>query len=142
MPLELKPKHSKRPLVLTDEGVAEIAAVVRYAEAHRHSLAQVLAMVGKRMPPPGNDPQHCVLLPFGYRCVFSIEQQPPGWMRHLSVSVLPAPVGAAPSVEAVAVLLPLFGFTGDGLRGLDHLDANEVTNDGRLVINCLQKVSE
>lgn len=47
-------------------------------------------------------------LPGGFRVTYTLEQQPPGLCRHLSISV-GAP-GRAPSPHAIAALMQEFGF--------------------------------
>lgn len=46
-------------------------------------------------------------IPFGYRAAFSIEQQPTGLVRHLSISV--DTVGKCPHEAAVAMIAEAFG---------------------------------
>jgi hypothetical protein len=53
-------------------------------------------------------PEH-MLISDHYRCAFSVEEQPAGFVRHLSVSV-PKP-GKVPHIPAVQMLAELFGFS-------------------------------
>jgi hypothetical protein len=76
-----------RGLVMNEEVRAAIRRVVSYAEANRVTRARLLAMMELEEAPVGDAAAHCVEVPDGYRCVFSIEEQPVGWCRHLSVSV-------------------------------------------------------
>lgn len=103
-----------RPLLMDDEQKQKIAKVVAYAEAHPYSrpyMQERVALAGlKQDVAPGDDPNFRCEIPFGFKCVFTIEEQPVGWCRHLSVSVdNPTKV---PSIPAVEMLMKEFGFKG------------------------------
>ena len=49
-------------------------------------------------------------IPVGFRAVYSIEEHPIGWCRHLSVSV--STKNRVPSVPAVEMIMHEFGFKG------------------------------
>jgi hypothetical protein len=51
------------------------------------------------------------IIPDGYRVVFSIEEQPIGWCRHLSVSV--DKKGKYPTPQAVELIMQEFGMGND-----------------------------
>lgn len=116
-----------RPLVVNEMSRSEVARVVNFAEHRRYNLHEVFQMLGGRLRPPGDIAGHICVLPVGYRCCFSIEQQPMGWSRHLSVSVLGS--GQCPNEVAVIEISRLFGFrcpwpkgeTGVELERLDML---------------------
>lgn len=97
-----------RPLLIGPGEHAAIAKVVAHAEANRFNLHDLMAILKGTRRPPGDDPAFVCHLPVGFRCVFSIDQQPIGWCRHLSVSVN-AP-GAWPNENAVSFLAHEFGF--------------------------------
>lgn len=99
-----------RPLIIDDTARANIARVVAYADQHRFTLIDIMHLMGHPEKAPGHTPGFVVVVPVGFRCVFTLEQQPPGMMRHLSVSVMEKE--RAPNPVALDVLLPLFGFTG------------------------------
>lgn len=99
-----------RPLVLNEASRADIQRVKRFADLHRVPLGQVLDTVAGKAGPVGNNPAYTCVVPFGYRCCFSIEDQPKGTFRHLSISV--SGDGYAPSTEAAEALALEFGFTG------------------------------
>lgn len=98
-----------RPLIINDSSKAAIREVITYAEANRFSFADLQERVrtGEHV---GDDPRFTCIVPFGFRCCFSIEEQPPplGWCRHLSVSV-PAK-GRIPNTVAMDMLCKEFGF--------------------------------
>jgi hypothetical protein len=97
-----------RVLFLTEQKKAEIQRLIRYAEDHVVLIDHTKRVLEGIAPPVGDDPQHVVHVDLGYRCVFSIEEQPMGLCRHLSVSINRK--GKWPAPEAVNVLLEAFGF--------------------------------
>jgi hypothetical protein len=97
-----------RPLIIDDEILAEAEAIVRYATAHPVTIRKVVRMASKSEPPVGDSKEHVLMVQVGYRCVFSIEEQPVGKCRHLSVSV--PEKGKAPNERAVLEVMKLFGF--------------------------------
>jgi hypothetical protein len=111
-------------LIINDAIKHQIKCVVDYAEANRIGAACLLRIVqGDDHLIPGNQPGHVCVVPFGYRCVFSIEEQINskmkviGWHRHLSVSVpndkSPSSAGKTPTGPAMGLLMMEFGFRGD-----------------------------
>jgi hypothetical protein len=92
-----------RPLVITDATIAEAAKVKAYAIQHRETMKELANRISTNAPGPGNDPQHVLLVPEGYRVVYSIEQQPSGWCQHFSISVNRR--GMSPSPDAVSLIL-------------------------------------
>ena len=96
-------------VVIFDNQVRErIAEVKEYAEAHTYSFDDLLDMKNHQKPPPGNDPGHCMIIPFGVRVVYSIEYQPElGWCHHFSFSV-EAPT-KLPNVPVVVEIMKHFG---------------------------------
>lgn len=97
-----------RPLIIDDTARAEIARVVAHAQAHPLTRRQLADVVELQRAPIGDDPAHVAMIQFGFRCVFSIEDQPRGRMRHLSVSVPEA--GRLPTPAAILMLADAFGF--------------------------------
>lgn len=80
-----------RALIIDDNVRREIARVKANAETHKRSLHDLFAILGGRRQttPPGDDPAFRVLIPFGFKAVYTIEQHPnpQGWCHHLSVSI-------------------------------------------------------
>ncbi|MDX2165711.1 MAG: hypothetical protein SF182_01550 [Deltaproteobacteria bacterium] len=95
-------------LVISEENAARCAAVVKYAEAHRIDGAGLRAICARRRRPVGDDPGHIANLDDGVRCVFSIEEHPGGWARHLSITVR----GHLPIPALAGVIMQWFGFRG------------------------------
>lgn len=99
-----------RPLIIDENAKELISAMVVYAEANPLSMDDLLDTYNKQMNPIGDNPFHVVNLSFGYRIVYSIEEQPKGKVRHLSMSV--DEDEALPSIEAVSEIMRLIGFNG------------------------------
>jgi len=124
-----------RPLVLDLEAQGQIKNVKEYAEAHRINIHDLMATVGGRLPPVGDDPKRICNFFHGYRVVYSIEQQPGplDWCHHLSVSVdVPPNSKLGPSVESVMEIARAFGFNarpGPGVHMfMETIDGNPVPN--------------
>lgn len=126
-----------RPLVIDDKIRADIRRVIEYAEGHLVSTAQVVRAVGNPGLAVGYNEAHCCVVPLGYRCVYSVEKQPDGNYRHLSISVLGD--GTAPSPTAVEALMTEFGFCG-GLRGVEMIWTEDIGNYKK-AINLLERVN-
>lgn len=102
-----------RPLIL-DEATREIfRRMIAAAEKNRVNLGQLEAFVaGKGTVKPLGDllqDQVCTLH-FGYKIVFTIEEQKIGWSRHLSCSVTQDKPGVWPNPMAVEMIMKEFGF--------------------------------
>jgi hypothetical protein len=99
-----------RLLIIDKDAIEAIQKVVSYAEAHKSSIDQLKeAMAGERLP-AGDDPGHVCFFNNGIRVVYSIEDQPMGMCRHLSVSVEASGTYKYPSEEAVTMIMTEFGF--------------------------------
>lgn len=97
---------------------ADVARLVARLKAHATenpvTVERIRRMVAGLEGPIGADPDYRVVIPDGYRCVYSEEEQPMGLSRHLSVSVVRRPQdspGVMPSPESVAIVMALFGFS-------------------------------
>ena len=99
-----------RALVIDEQAKQDIANLLKYADKNRISkpflLAAAAAMNGGN-PAVGDIPQHCCHFRDGFKVVLSIEQQPNGWCKHLSVSV--DNPEKLPSIEAVKMIIEEFG---------------------------------
>jgi hypothetical protein len=100
-----------RPMVIDDNVKRKIERLAAYAEAHILSMDELLDIVNKQAPPPGDNKNFVVEIPVGYRVVYTIEDQPAGKVRHLSVSV--DKVGKVPSITAVQEIMRMIGFKGE-----------------------------
>jgi hypothetical protein len=99
-----------RPLIVTDTERALIRGMIAHAERNVISIERFQRMIIGEEKPVGDDPDFVCVIPLGYRCVFTLDEQPCGLCRHLSVSVLGQ--GAAPNPAAVEMLAAEFGFRG------------------------------
>lgn len=93
-------------LVVDDKIKERIDAVVKFAELNVYSMDDLLDMMNEQKTIPGDIEGHVCHIPFGYRIVFSIENQVMGRVKHFTVSL---EGNKYPSVESVKLLLPLFG---------------------------------
>lgn len=88
-----------RPLLIGANERAEIARVLKYAETHRFSPADLIRIVNGAAPPSGDNAEHTCHIPIGYRVVYSEEFHKKKLMRYLSISLLdsnqlPHPIAA------------------------------------------------
>jgi hypothetical protein len=95
-----------------------IAEIIAYAKAHpltvdirdAHAVDTAVLKLEDRKPGYERPPSQHIVFPGGYRAAFSIEQQPAGFCKHLSVSVESvSKKGLLPPPEAVAVIAQEFG---------------------------------
>jgi hypothetical protein len=97
----------------------QIAAAIAYAKANpvtfdkmRNAVVADTKLLKLKDRQPGHErpPSAHIVLPGGYRCAFSVEEQPAGFCSHLSVSVVGrSRKGMMPSVEAVTMIAQEFG---------------------------------
>lgn len=76
-----------RPLIIDTELQDQIRSLVEYAEKNPITMDYLLDQKNGEEPPPGDFSEYSRNLPFGYRIVFTIELQPAGKVKHLSMSV-------------------------------------------------------
>lgn len=100
-----------RVLVIDEAAKKNIAAVCEYADDNRIDERELQARVAipDGYSPVGDDANHFCHIFNGFKCVFSIEEQPSGWTRHLSISVDSDSMDKLPHVEAVKLLISAFG---------------------------------
>jgi hypothetical protein len=91
-----------RPLCLDERAIEKINSIKQYAEENFLTIEDMLALA-----PIGDNPNFSCSLDFGYRVAFSVEKQPSGWARHISISV--DTKNKLPNPGAVQELLPYFG---------------------------------
>lgn len=113
-----------RPLIIDEQAKAEIKRLIDYAEANIVSLIELHRIKYGGAPQAGDNPQRVCMLKMGYRCVFSIDEQPSGIYRDLSVSV--SGDGEAPSIPAMCMIMQEFGFkTKPGVQHATSIDQFE-----------------
>jgi hypothetical protein len=101
-----------RAMIITDEVQARIKEVMRYAEKHIFSMDDMLDIMNKQREPPGNDPNHVVHIPIGYKVVFTMDNQNIGICKHISISVdrpdkLPNPIVVENILQEFGIWTPL-----------------------------------
>lgn len=118
-------------LFINDEVRAHIRAMIERAEAHPISIDTIVA--GKiddqgksvieltdRKPGFERPASEHLMIPAGFRVALSIEEQPAGWCKHLSISV-PKP-GKIPTHEAAAMIADEFGFQRIDMQWLEEFE--------------------
>lgn len=96
-----------RALLIDETAKQSIADTIRFAEENRYPRFQMAQLMNGKIPTPGDVEGHCCYLTDGFKTVFTIEEQPVGWCRHLSVSV--ASTDKMPHIEAVKMIMKEFG---------------------------------
>ena len=97
-----------RPLLIDESTRQQITKTVHYAEQHPYTIPRLLGVAQGQAPAAGNNPEHQVMIPVGFRCVFTIDHNVKKRYRHLSVSV--DTPGKLPSVAHVQAIMKEFGF--------------------------------
>ena len=104
-------------LVLGPDQVEALAALRAHAETpeNRYRLSDLVCVIKGAIPTVGDDPSMVVRIPVGFRVVYSVEQHPSGWIRHMSVSLDGG--SKVPGLHAVARSAKQLGFSvGEDLR--------------------------
>lgn len=96
-------------LIITEANKEKIAELIKYADENPFNMDYMKRLMKGIESPAGDDENYVCYLDFAYRVVFTIEQHPVGWCRHLSISV--AVEGKYPSVQAVIMIGNEFGVT-------------------------------
>lgn len=96
------------PLILGNPERAVLQQMVAHAEAHRINIDDMRRRIKHPSKPIGDEPGYSCEIPTCFRCVYSIEEHPKGWARHLSVSVMKK--DRAPSPIAVNEIMAAIGF--------------------------------
>jgi hypothetical protein len=76
-------------------------------------------------------------IPFGFTVTYTIEEQPQGWTRHLSVAA--DRPGRAPQPAAVEMLMREFGFRAAGVRQIEIRWMEPLGND-RQAVNLVEYI--
>jgi hypothetical protein len=97
-----------RPFLIDNEIVAKVEILKKYANEHpftKEAMEELMNGTGKCV---GDDVNFRMVIPVDYRIVYSIEHQPFGPARHISMSV--SGKGNWPNLMAVNEILALFDF--------------------------------
>lgn len=114
-----------RALIIGAAQKDKIKNLVDYAEKNIFSMDDLLDTVNKEMESAGDMDGFSIDLPVGFKVVYSIEQQPAGKVRHLSVSV--DTPGRCPSPESIQVIMDEIGFKNTLLKckvGMEKIGEN------------------
>ena len=127
-------------LIINNKIKNEINNLVEFAKANPVSLEQLKRTVEGTVPPIGDDPRYALNIDVGFRVVFSIEQQPQGLMRHLSIGMPYKPKDVYPSHEVASEIMRLFGFSGTS-EAVAHSDYGMVwPEEDCNVVNILEYI--
>lgn len=132
-----------RPFIIDDTTKQAIERIKSYAETHVYSMDDLLDIKNNEKDSiiAGDQEGFTCLLPFGYKVVFSMEDQPAGMVRHLSVSV--DTEGKMPSQLVVSQIMKLIGFenslTNLAKEGYIHI---EEIGENHHAINVLEKIKQ
>lgn len=129
---------TQRPLLIDDRVRQNIKTLIAFAEGHQISRAELHKIKAKHGD-LGDIPLGETHIPQGYICRLSIEHQPIGICRHLSIRV--DGEGDAPNDGAVTLIMREFGFRGD-LIDLDSIWLEPVPGiPYKMAVNVLQLIS-
>ncbi len=96
-------------LVLDDNFKNELRSLREYAEKNPYSMDDLLDVMNKSKPIPGDIPEFQRIIPIDIRVVFTIENQVRCDLRHCSISVKKK--GVFPNLHIVQEIITVLGFT-------------------------------
>ena len=108
-----------RALVIDQTAKEDIERVIKYAFDHKIPIEIMRKMVSGEVVAPGFSPNYSCEIFQGYRVVFSIEEHPMGWCRHISISV---DGGMLPSIEAAKLIIKEFDFENPLEKCVTHIE--------------------
>ena len=88
----------------------QIKNLIAFAALHPYSTEQLKKIIAGELKAPGDSALNNISLPVGFNVTYTVEEQPFGKARHISVSV--DRPGKLPAPEAVDMILEEFGFRG------------------------------
>lgn len=97
-----------RVLIIDEKVKRELNELSAYAEENPFSMDDLLDIKNGAKRPAGEREGHVLKLSQGYRLVYSIEQQPIGKVRHMSLSV--DAVNRLPNPASIREIMPLLGY--------------------------------
>lgn len=127
-----------RVLAITPEVSALIKEQIKYAEDHRLTIDQLKLMMSNDLHPIGDTVEHVLDIPDGFRVVYSIDEQPSGLMRHISISIPISDKGPHPA--AINMIIHEYGFKGNALEKDSNLHCyiEDIPDNRRIAINVMQ----
>jgi len=124
------------PLAIDEQIRGFIERVLNYAEENKISFDMTKEMIAGTRPPIGDNRNYVCYIPVGFRVAYSIEEQPCGWCRHMSVSV--STKDRVPSIPAVEMLMKEFGFEGT-INDQLHVGMEDI-GEGHRAVNVLAMI--
>lgn len=119
-------------LIMDDEVQNNIKKLINYAENHVVSYERMVDLNEQMKRGElvegvvGDNPNHAIELPLGFRVAFSFEVHPIGECRHISVSVN----DEQPSYHDLMLVLDYFGFQTNLKDGKAHAYVEQYTVNG------------
>ena len=122
-----------RVLVIGNDEKEMIKKVVEYSKLYPITREQLL----QKTITVGDIKEYTCSIPMGFKVVFSFENQPTGWFRHISISV--PDKNRLPSPQAVSMIIEEFGFPKD-ITDQDNvwIETQSVPN----AINVIKKIDD
>ena len=117
-------------LVIGSNEIESLVKLREYAENNIVPLDDLLKQI-----PIGDNPNHAVRVPVDFRVVFSIEEQPSGLFRHMSVSV--SREEKVPTPETIRIIAQHLGFYSGVKEGMIW---KENFSGNRIAINFMEKM--
>ena len=124
----------RRVLLIGDMERTAIKNLMFYAENNKLSYDKMKKIMARKMPPPGDNEKYVITIPLNFRIVFTIEQHPGGWFKHLSVSI--PNKNKAPHPNAVEMIMAEFEMGDLNARPGNSVYIEEIGN-GYKAINIL-----
>lgn len=73
-------------LLISPETILKLEKLESYAVLNPFTLSKIKDIMSGKISPAGDIPEYSIIVPVGYKIVYSIEEHPVGFARHLSVS--------------------------------------------------------
>lgn len=122
-----------RRLIIDEDVRYIIKKVVNYANRHELTLQDIKDTLLGVKQPVGDNVNHVCFIPDGHRVVYSIENQPSGKYKHISISI--DKEGLLPNIEAIKTIIKEFDYEID----LD-VDKKNVWVENEIAVNILEKI--
>lgn len=97
-----------RALIIGHEEKEKLAALKKHAEQNEMSMDDMLDLMSGAVSPAGDRPGFSCIIPTDFRVVFTVEAQPRGRARHVSISV--PEENKVPSPESCDLIMMHLGF--------------------------------
>jgi hypothetical protein len=125
-----------RPLIINEKFNGHLSSLKTYAESNPVTMDMMLDALNDKVP-LGDDAGRTILIPVGYLISFTIEQQNPGNVRHLSMSVQEK--GKLPNEHAVQEIMNHLGFEKELKKCMVRLEEFEPGHEAINVMELIKK---